>query len=138
MKAIYSILALISFISFARVDAQSPWQQNIDPEKRAAEQTELMTVKVSLSDAQAVKVKEILLKYQLKMKDARDNFEGEDRSQLRGTMTAIRTEQDVELRRVLTTDQFDTWAKYQEEERQKMFDSRKPQKEKVGEPAKTE
>ena len=88
----------------------------MNPEQRAEQQTTQMTEQLTLSDAQSGKVKEINLKYANKMKEARDQADG-DWSAMRETMTAIRGEQDKELQTVLTKEQWEKWSKHLEEQR---------------------
>jgi periplasmic protein CpxP/Spy len=118
MKITFRILALAALflIGFANAQAQrGDW--NASPEDRAEKQTATMKEKLSLSEKQAEKVKAINLKYANKMKETRDaNTEG-DWTAMRETMGKIRQEQDAELKTVLTTEQFETWNKYQEEQR---------------------
>ena len=116
---IKSILpALLLTAGFTTMQAQrGGGGQGMDPVKRAEQQTTLMTEKLSLSEAQTLKVKEINLKYGQKTKEARDANADGDWSAMRETMTKLRQEQNAELKTVLTAEQFDTWAKYQEEQR---------------------
>lgn len=119
MRTTFKIFALIAFcmLGVAPVSQAQPgggW--NADPEQRATQQTATMTAQLSLSDAQSNKVKEINLKYANKMKDARANANG-DRDAMRGTMTAIREEQDKELQQVMTDEQWQQWVKYRDEQR---------------------
>ena len=97
---------------------------NADPAQRAKQQTDLMTEKLALSDAQAAKVKEINLKYANKMKEAREKADG-DWEAMRGTIGTIREEQDKELQTVMTEEQWQQWVKYREEERAKRGNMRR-------------
>lgn len=90
--------------------------RDMNPEKRAEQQTAQMTEKLSLSEAQTGKVKEINLKYANKMKEARDAADG-DWSSMRETMTALRDEQDKELKTVLTEEQYTQWDRIRTEQR---------------------
>ena len=67
------------------------------PEERAERQTTYMVEQLSLSEAQATKVKEVNLKYGKKMMEARQNAE-EDRSALRETMYKINKENRLRFR----------------------------------------
>ena len=96
------------------IQAQPGEGRGMDPEKRAEQQTANMTEKLSLSEAQAAKVKEINLKYATKIKEARDTADA-DRDAMRATMTSIREEQDKELQTVLTEEQWQQWLKIREE-----------------------
>lgn len=89
--------------------------QNQNPEQRADQQVALMTEKLALSEAQGAKIKEITLKYGLKIQEAREaNVDG-DREKMRETMTAIRGEQDKEYQTILTAEQWENWLKVREE-----------------------
>jgi hypothetical protein len=88
----------------------------MDPAERAEKQTAQMTEKLSLSDAQAGKVKEINLKYADKMKAAREEADG-DWSSMREKMGAMRADQDKELQTVLTEEQWVQWDRYRTEQR---------------------
>lgn len=91
-----------------------PGNWNADPEQRATQQTAQMTEKLSLSEAQSAKVKEINLKFANKMKEAREKSAG-DREAMRGAIGTIRQEQDTELQTVLTEEQWKQWTAYREE-----------------------
>ncbi len=108
------LLAFLTAGGFAAAQAQPGGGMGMDPEKRAEQQTATMTEKLSLSEAQTAKVKEINLKYANKMKEARDNAGG-DRETMRATMTTLRGEQDKELQTVLTEEQWQQWLKIREE-----------------------
>ena len=82
-----------------------------DPVQRAEIQTKMMVDSLSLSTKQGEKVKDINLKYANKQTEMRQaNAEG-DWEQMRTKMTALRTEQDTELKTVLTQEQYDRWQK---------------------------
>lgn len=89
----------------------------MDPVKRAEQQTAMMTEKLSLSEAQAAKIKEINLKYAEKSKVLRETNTSGDWTAMRDQMTALRTEQDAELKTMLTSDQWATWEKVRAEQR---------------------
>lgn len=115
----FAISGLILFTFFSALQAQQPRGEGRDfsPEQRAAQQTALMTEKLSLSEAQTAKIKEINLKYAQKTKDARDANTGGDWSAMREKMVAMRSEQDAELKTMLTSDQWTAWEKVREEQR---------------------
>lgn len=85
-------------------------------EERAEQRTERLTQDLSLSDAQAEKVKEVYLKYGKKFSEARQNADG-DWSAVRETMTALRVEQNEELKKYLTAEQFEKYEKLEAERR---------------------
>lgn len=119
MKKTFKLLMVATFIlaGLAAVQAQPGGEgMGRDPEKRAEQQTATMTEKLSLSEAQTAKVKEINLKYATKIKEVRDNAGG-DREAMRAAMTALRDEQDKELKAVLTDEQWQQWVKIREEQR---------------------
>ena len=91
--------------------------QGFTPEERAEQQTVMMTEKLSLSEAQAARVKEVNLKYALKMKEARDANADGDREVMREKMQAMRLDQDAELKTYLTEEQWAQWEKVREEMR---------------------
>ncbi len=99
------------------LNAQRGGGMGWDPEKRAEQQTANMTEKLSLSEAQSAKVKEINLKYAQKMKEARENATG-DREAMRASMVAMRDEQDKELQTVLTEEQWQQWVKFRDEQKE--------------------
>lgn len=118
MKIIIRTLTLASlfFIAFSTVQAQrGNW--NADPEQRAEQETATMKEQLSLSEKQAAKVKTINLKYANKMKEAREANSDQDWAAIRETMGNIRQEQAEELKTVLTKEQSEKWAAYQEEQR---------------------
>lgn len=112
------ILAFALFIlgGFALQAQPGGGGRNMNPEQRAEQQTAQMTEQLTLSEAQAAKVKEINLKYANQMKEARDKADG-DWTSMRETMTTIRGEQDKELQTVLTKEQWTKWAEYREQQR---------------------
>ena len=90
-----------------------------DPTQRAEMQTKMMVDSLSLSNKQGEKVKDINLKYANKQKEMRQaNAEG-DWEQMRTKMTALRTEQDTELKTLLTQEQYDRWQKIAAEQFQR-------------------
>lgn len=90
--------------------------QRGNPEKRMEKQTEMMVEKLSLSTAQAEKVKEVNLNMAKKMQAIFENSEG-DRASRRTAMEQIRAEHQVELKKYLTAEQFAEWEKIEEERR---------------------
>ncbi len=115
-----ALSALLYFVFFINVQAQPPAggdRPMMDPVKRAEQQTAQMTEKLALSEAQSVKIKEINLKYAEKSKAMREANTDGDWSATREKMTALRTEQDAELKTMLTSDQWATWEKVRAEQR---------------------
>ncbi len=117
-KTIHFLLLLVmTTTGVAGLNAQRGGGMNWDPEKRAEQQTANMTEKLSLSEAQTAKVKEINLKYAKKMSEARQSADG-DREAMRATMLSIREEQDKELQTVLTEEQWQQWVKFRDERKE--------------------
>ncbi len=109
-----SLMALFVLAGLAVYAQPGGGGRMMNPEQRAEQQTAQMTEKLSLSEAQAAKVKEINLKYAKQGQEAREKADG-DWEAMRGTMTAIRQEQDKELQTVMTQEQWDQWVKVREE-----------------------
>ena len=109
-------LFFLAFLSFATVSAfaQPPGGgpgrggRDVNPEQRAERQATLMQEKLELDENLTAEVKEVLLVYTKKMKDARDEA-GEDRSAMRTTMQTLRTEQNEELQAILGEEQWTKW-----------------------------
>lgn len=110
------IIVLFAAAGMYTLQAQPGGAWNQTPEERANWQTTNMTQQLGLSDAQVAKVKDINLKYAAKMKEARDNANG-DRNAMRTTMGAMRTEQDKELQTVMTTEQWQKWVTFRDTQR---------------------
>jgi hypothetical protein len=85
-----------------------------DPIQRAEMQTKMMIDSLSLSTKQGEKVKEVNLKYANKQKEARAANTDGDWEKMRATMDALRTEQNAELKTMLTQEQYDRWQKIAE------------------------
>lgn len=90
---------------------------NMEPKEMAARQTEQMKKELNLTDEQLPKVEELNLKYAEKMKEARDQANG-DRDAMRSTMRSMMAEKDKELKNILTEDQWTAFLKMREERMQ--------------------
>jgi len=127
------ILPLILLLAFSQITMAQRGRRGGDPQKRAERQTQQMVEKLSLSEAQAEKVKTVNMNMATKMQEAFANAEG-DRGAMRETMQAIREEHKTELKKYLTSEQFETWETMQSERRGKRKDrgkrGQKPEKEK--------
>lgn len=71
--------------------------------ERAAKQTEMMTEELKLSDTQAAQVAVINLKYTERAEALRTN--SKDRTENRAAMETLRSEQNTELKSILTEEQ---------------------------------
>lgn len=96
--------------------AQPGGGRDMNPEKRAEQQTAQMKEQLGLSDAQTAKVQEVNLKYAKQAQEAREKADG-DWEAARGKMTAMRQEQDKELQTVVTQEQWQKWTAFREEQR---------------------
>ncbi|MCB0521520.1 MAG: DUF4890 domain-containing protein [Lewinellaceae bacterium] len=116
MKFIIKFFALTLLLTATFNFAQAQrGDRNADPVQRAEKQTMTMKEKLSLSEKQTEKVREINLKYANKMKETRAANQDGDRSAMRETMTKLRQDQDAELKGVMTSEQFEIWTKMREE-----------------------
>lgn len=114
-KSLFIAFLLVAGYTNAYTQRGGGW--GMDPEKRAEKQTAVMKDSLSLSDAQATKVGEVLLKYAKQMLEVRDSNSESDWPAMRERIIAIREEQNKELKTVLTTEQYDKWTKILEERR---------------------
>ncbi len=107
---IYSVPVLLMLIlninSFAQ-QGSGGRRGNMDPKEMAERQTTMMKDSLGLTDEQLPKVEALNLEYADKFVAARDEAAG-DRDVMRSTMMAINKEKDVELKKILTADQ---WTK---------------------------
>ena len=107
---IYSVPVLLMLIlninSFAQ-QGSGGRRGNIDPKEMAERQTTMMKDSLGLTDQQLPKVEALNLEYADKFVAARNEADG-DRDAMRSTMMAINKEKDVELKKILTADQ---WTK---------------------------
>jgi hypothetical protein len=120
MKSMIRIFFLLGFfvLTQAEVFAQmGGGGREMDPVKRAEQQTANMTEVLGLSEAQSLKVKEINLKYSKLRQETFNANTGGDFNAMREKMTQMQEQQDKEFKTVLTTEQYDKWLKYQEEQR---------------------
>ncbi len=116
---IINVLILLVFAAATTATAQPGGGKGGDPVQRAEMQTQLMIDSLSLSTKQGEKVKDINLKYANKIKEARAANTDGDWEKMRATMDAIRTEQNAELKTVLTQEQYDRWQKIAEAQMQR-------------------
>lgn len=110
------LLAFAFIFSLNLLQAQRG-ERGGSPEERINRQVERMTTDLSLSDAQAEKIKGVFTKYSEKMTELRKNMAEEDRGQMRDKFFAIRKEQNEELKKYLTADQLEKYQKLEEERR---------------------
>lgn len=87
-------------------------------EERATQRTERLTTDLSLSEAQAEKINAVFVDYGKKFTEARSNAEG-DREAMREMMGTLRSEQNEELQKYLTKEQFEKYLKLEAEQRER-------------------
>lgn len=115
---LFSLFLMIT-ASFAQPEGGG---QRMDPEKRAAQQTEMMKERLSLSEAQTAKVQEVNLSFALKMKEMREKMaDSDDREAMRASMKTLRDEQNAALKTFLTEEQWAEWDKISKEREKRGF-----------------
>lgn len=118
MKKI-GLLLLFAFVLTTVSMAQNRGERNFDPEEMAKRQTEELTKTLDLNKDQQKKVlslnKEMGEKMSAMREDMRDG--GGDWGAMREKMTKIREEQNKEMKKILTEDQYKKYEKYLEERR---------------------
>jgi periplasmic protein CpxP/Spy len=120
MKNVLKILFLLSFSAIVQSNLFAQGMggnREMDPAKRAEQQTANMKEVLALSDAQVVKVQEINLKYSKIRQEAFNANQGGDFTAMREKMNQMQEEQNKEFKGVMTAEQYDKWTKYQEEQR---------------------
>lgn len=113
----FLLLATIFFASVAM--AQPGGQRNFDPKEMAKRQTEELTKELGLNKDQAKKVLELNTKSMEKMSEMRGQMRdgGGDREAMLEKMQKSRDEQNAEMKKILTDDQYKKYEKYLEERR---------------------
>jgi len=113
-------LLLLSVFVFATVTmAQNQGPRNFDPKEMAKRQTEELTKTLDLNKDQAKKVLELNTKMGEKRSTMFQEMRngGGDREAMREKMTKIQEEQNAEMKKILTEDQYKKYEKYLEERR---------------------
>ena len=113
-------LLLLSVFVFTVVStAQDRGQRNFDPKEMAKRQTEELTKVLDLNKDQQKKVLELNTEAGEKMSAMRNDMMsgGGDREAMREKMMKIREDQNKEMKKILTEDQYKKYEKYLEERR---------------------
>nr|WP_321356711.1 hypothetical protein [uncultured Draconibacterium sp.] len=93
-------------------------QRQFDPEEMAKTQTEQFKTELELNATQTEKMEKVLLTSNKEMTAMRQEMSGEeDRTKMREKMMAMRTEQQKEIKKILTDEQFAKYEKLMEERR---------------------
>lgn len=109
---------MFAFILGTMASMAQNWQ-NATPEEMAKRQTEQIKEKCSLNKDQEKKVYDLNLETSKKMAKMREEMQGGGRPNegMREKMTKIREDQNKEMKKILTADQFVQYEKYLEERR---------------------
>lgn len=94
-------------------------QRSMNPEDMAKRQTAELKEKLGLDKAQEKKVYDLNLESGKKMAKMREGMQsgGGDREAMREKFTTMREEQNKEMKKILTADQYKKYEKYLEERR---------------------
>lgn len=106
------IMVSIFYMTCAGEQERQERQRRMDPEQM----TKTLTEELNLSDEQAARIKEILIDSQEKMREIRDNAQG-DRSAMRESMRQLRDETDDRIMAELDENQKEKFRELQEERR---------------------
>ncbi len=109
-----SLIGLMVITAFG----QKQNKKNMNPERMAKHQTEMIKEATGIDAATTAKVDAINLKYAKEMAALRKKTT--DRKAMREPMKALNEKKDAELKKVLTDDQFKKYQTAQEEMRKKM------------------
>lgn len=108
---------LIALIMGTLVGTAQNWQ-NSTPEEMAKRQTDQIKEKCGLDKAQEKKVYDLNLESGKKMAKMREEMKGGgDRDSMRDKMAKMREEQNKEMKKILTAEQYVKYEKYLEERR---------------------
>ncbi|SMO70472.1 hypothetical protein SAMN06265379_105157 [Saccharicrinis carchari] len=116
MKGLLSGLVLLMVLVTIPLQAQNQrGQRNTGtPEEMAAKQTERMKQNLGLSLEQTTKVEAINLKFVKKQREIR-KAPGQDRTAMREAMAQVRKDRQLELKSVLSADQFKKMIDWEKE-----------------------
>lgn len=120
MKKLGILLLVVMMTSFAGMAQRGGQQRNFDPEEMAKRQTAEIKEKCGLDAAQEKKVHDLLLANGKKMQQEREkmtNSGGGQGEEMRAKMTKMRDEQNAEIKKILTAEQYKKYEKYLEERR---------------------
>ncbi|HPE75203.1 MAG TPA: hypothetical protein PLC80_03905 [Draconibacterium sp.] len=107
---------LIALIMGTLVGTAQNWQ-NATPEEMAKRQTDQIKEKCGLDKAQEKKVYDLSLESSKKMAKMREEMQGGDRDSMRDKMAKMREDQNKEMKKILTAEQYVKYEKYLEERR---------------------
>jgi biopolymer transport protein ExbD len=109
---------MIAALLFTMVSKAQNWQ-NATPEEMAKRQTDQIKEKCGLDKDQEKKVYDLSLKSGREMAKLREGMQsgGGPNDEMRAKMTKIRDDQNKEMKKILTADQYVKYEKYLEERR---------------------
>ena len=111
------VLMMAAFAGIAQGGGQ---QRNFDPEEMAKTQTAQIKEKCSLNATQEKQVHELLLTNGKKIQAEREKMMAagdQPTEETRAKMRKIRDDQNAEMKKILTADQYKNYEKYLEERR---------------------
>ena len=109
---------MVAILLVTMVSKAQNWQ-NSTPEEMAKRQTDQIKEKCGLDKDQEKKVYDLNLKSSKEMAKIREGMQGGGgpSDEMRAKMTKIRDEQNKEMKKILTADQYVKYEKYLEERR---------------------
>lgn len=116
MKALIKIFVIVFTLSVGILNAQPPQRT---PEERAKRETERVKEQVALTDSQAVKYEQIALKY-AKMRGVFRDIPRDSVALFRQKMNELNDKKKVEVKQILSAEQFAKYEKWMEENRNRM------------------
>lgn len=118
MKKLGLLLMIVVLGTTVLMAQNRSGQGNYDPVESAKRQTEVLKKELNLNKDQGEKVYELNLKAANKIDDMRKEMQNSgSREGMREKFGEIREEQDKEMKKVLTDDQYKKYQKYTEERR---------------------
>ena len=124
MKSTFNTIAILLVVLFNTTviaqDGRGQGRRNMDPKELAERMTSQMKESLKLTEAQLPQVEALNLKYAEKMSAARAEASG-DREVMRGKMRTMMQEKDVELKKILTAEQ---WTKFEADRKERMQNRR--------------
>lgn len=110
------LVLLFFFISPSFAQQGDGNRRNMDPKEMAQRQTSQMKESLKLTDEQVPRLEALNLLYAEKVKVARDEA-GDDRESMRSTMMEMMKVKDVEMKKILTAEQ---WTKFEADRKERM------------------
>ena len=118
MKRLAFLLVVVLIGTTVAMAQNRGGQRQFNPEEMAKRQTEQFKTELKLNDTQAEKMEKVLQASYKEMSTLREEMRGEeDRTKMREKMTEWRTDQQKEIKKILTDEQFVKYEKLMEERR---------------------